>query len=341
MSDKKRLILHIGRAKSGTSTLQTFLTLHRNELLARGICYPKAGSDGAPAHHALAIACRDAPAQSAELAEMRAAFESEIAPFQTVILSSEAFQNVRQPANLGFFFRRSQSGLSRVLPKPLRAGHYRVDVICYIREFLEFASSSYAQKVHANDYADTLEGYCRTHFRRPLVSLIELWRRFADEAKFLCYDRKRLVNGDIVEDFFHQAGLSPPAPTSTQDANPSISGNLLAFKLLLNQHNGHDPALYGVLTELARLDPRYRGKIYIGNAQAAALRALDRGYNTQLSSLVGEIEYRSFEGGNGFDAGLWADDLARFLDHPALAFLKERPEICGASAETAAALVGR
>lgn len=342
MGPKKEIILHIGRAKSGTSALQTYLTHHRAELAARGICYPQAGCNGAAAHHDIALACRNAAPGSPELEAMRAALEVEIAPYDTVIVSSEAFQNVRKPENLRFFFRRPQrSFLGRILPS-YAVGAYRLSVLCYMREFLEFASSSYTQKVHANGYVDTLEGYCRTHFRRPLLDLVELWRDFADEAAFVYYDRSRLINQDIVEDFFQRAGLDAPAPTTSDyDANPSISGNLLAFKLLVNRHEGHDMALYNAISDLARLDARHRGKIFIGDTLAAQLRAHDGGYNAQLSRLVGPVEPRSFENGNPFDPAAWQSDLKRFLGHPAMTALRERPEIAQASAEDVAALMSQ
>ena len=325
MGKKKELILHIGRAKSGTSALQTYLTEQRERLAAAGICYPKSGCNGAAAHHAVALACRNATPSSTELQLMRDAFEAETDPFETIIVSSEAFQNVRSPQNLEFFFRRpARHVLNRVLSTG-RHSPYAIKVICYIREFLEFASSSYTQKVHANGYVDSLEGYCRTHFRRPLASLVELWRRFADESVFVYYDRKRLLNQDIVEDFFSHAGLTSPAPSSSHDANPSISGNLLAFKLLLNHDGCHSMELYNTFSELARLDPRYRGKIFLSDALARDLRASDGGYNAQLTELEGAIELHAFENGNRFDPAMWATDLERFLAHPELASLKDRP----------------
>ena len=230
--------------------------------------------------------------------------------------------------------------LSRVL-RSLGSGPYRLRVLCYIREFLEFASSSYAQEVHANGYVDTLEGYCHSHFRRPLSSLVQLWRDVADKAVFLHYDRSSLLNQDIVEDFFQRAGLTPPAPiSSSYDANPSISGNLLAFKLLVNQRGGHDIGLYNTFSDIARLDRRYRGKVFISDKLAQFLRAHDGGYNKQLLKLVGSFERRSFEDGNAFDPASWKSDLDRFVSHPGMASFKDRPEIAHASAEDVAELMG-
>jgi len=343
MGKKKELILHIGRAKSGTSTLQRYLTAQREHLAAQGICYPESGTGGRFAHHDLAHTCRSLIPFSPRLREMRTAFEAEIAPFDSIIVSSEAFQNLILTHNLYAFFGGSTAGPLKSLlywgAPALRERPYNIRVICYIREYMELACSSYTQRVHATGFVGTLEDYCRQHFRRPLSSLVQLWRRYADESFFLYYERKRLLDQDIVADFFAHAGLIPPAPSSSQDANPSISGNLLAFKLLVNRSGCHSMALYNAFSRLARLDARYRGKIFVSDALAGVLRAGDRGYNAQLSELVGEIENHSFEGGNRFDPALWKLDMERFLEHPKLAFLKDRPEICRTSASDIAKLL--
>lgn len=345
MVKKKELILHIGRAKSGTSTLQRYLTAQRDELAAKGVCYPRAGANKRFAHHELARACRSLNPYSSNLQELREHFEAEVAPFDTVIVSSEAFQNLIFTQNLSVFLRPPSTSVLSALrdwtASSSRNRPYDVHVICYMREYLELACSSYAQRVHATAYVDTLENYCRRHFRRPLASLVRLWRGYADRSHFLYYERSRLRDGDIVADFFHHAGLTRPGPASGHDANPSISGNLLAFKLLLNSRGCHTMEVYNALSQLAALDPRYRGKIFVGDELAASLRDGDRGYNAQLSGLVGRVERHSFEGGNKFDAAMWKLDMERFLEHPKLASLKNRPDIYSASADDIAALSGR
>lgn len=343
MEKKKELILHIGRAKTGTSTLQHYLTQQRERLAYQGICYPSTGCNGRVAQHAIARACHDFRPFNPSLRRLRTAFEDEAQPFDRIVVSSEAFQNLLTTQNLHFFVGGSRTGaltslLHWVLPSmPQRP--YRIKVVCYIREYLEQASSSYAQKVHETNFVGNLQTYWGRHFGRPLSSFVHLWHRFGDDALFRYYEKKRLLDHDIVADFFECAGLTLPAPTTSHDANPSLSGNLLAFKLLVNQHGCHSLALYNAFTRLARLDQRYRGRIFVSDALAANLRAEDRGYNAQLSGLVGEIEHHSFESGNPFDPAMWRLDMERFLEEPTLAFLKDRPEIYRASASDIAALL--
>jgi len=45
----KKLILHIGQPKTGTTSIQRFCLNHRNHLLQQGVLYPDAGRHG-PGH---------------------------------------------------------------------------------------------------------------------------------------------------------------------------------------------------------------------------------------------------------------------------------------------------
>lgn len=55
----KKLILHIGTEKTGTTSIQKFLNLNKDELLNEGIFYPMGtcGTDNYPNHRKLATAC--------------------------------------------------------------------------------------------------------------------------------------------------------------------------------------------------------------------------------------------------------------------------------------------
>lgn len=79
--------------------------------------------------------------------------------------------------------------------------------------------------------------------------------------------------------------------------------------------------------------------MFVSDAMAKTLRGRGENYNVQMAQLVGEVEERSFENGNRFDADLWNLDMERFLDHPNLLSLKDRPEIFRTSADDAKMLL--
>jgi hypothetical protein len=330
------LTLHIGLPKTGTSTLQHYLSANSEELKNQGICYPKTGRNYV-GHHQIAEACRQALPFGRELREIRSALDSEVAGFDRVILSSEAFQSLRGCAGVIILFglpsgrhwaTSPASSLFAMRPRHLRT-------ICYLREFLDFASSTYSQKVQSSSICMSFEEYCGVQFRRPLRYLTSYWSWFSDEIQFGLFERNRLRNQNIVDDFFGRIGAAMPSPETSRDANPSISGNLLTFKLLLNSYHLHSRKHYRTFSELAREDPAFRGRFRILDADAEALRQRSSRYNDEVRRLVGDIPYKSFEHEKPvYDPTAWTQDVERFLSHPALAHLKDHPEIARAAADT-------
>lgn len=342
MDKSKELILHIGRAKTGTSTLQHYLSCHRERLAEQSICYPKTGTNGRVAHHTLAKACGNLRPFNTVLRQLRRSLETEVAPHDRIIISSEAFQNLITTQNLHYLLSDPGAGAAASLrywlspfASPMT---YEIKVVCYIREYLEQACSSYAQAVHETGFVGSLGDYTAQHFRRPLSSFVRMWRRFSDSALFVYYSREELIERDIVADFLMRTKLPRLAPIEAHDANPSLSGNLLSFKLLLNHHGLHSMDHYNAFSQLAHLEDRYRGRIYISDEQASDLRSRDGSFNAQLSHLVGAIQTQSFADGNRFASEKWAADVERFLEHPTLSHLRQHAAIMHTTAKDMAEL---
>ncbi|MEG6509465.1 hypothetical protein V6C03_10835 [Methyloligella sp. 2.7D] len=305
----KELILHIGLAKTGTSTLQHYLTQNALRLADFGICYPKTGRRGV-AHHGLAEVCR--MPLTPHFPTLRKKLAAEMAPFDRAIISSEGFQSAR-----------CYPGVVLMFGFPTRKRPV-IRTVCYLREFLETACSSYAQKVQNSNLATGLDAFCERRFRGLVMQRLSFWRWFSDDARFVLFDRGELQGADIVEDFFWQAEAKMPGPVSQTDANPSISGNLLGFKLLLNARKLHNQDYYRAFLALAREDAAYRGRFRLSDEAAAGLRARFSSYNASVGKLAGDVTCRSFDGEKPvFDPATWDADLERFLSHPALAEMRE------------------
>ena len=100
----KKLILHIGRHKSGTTAIQRFLRKNGDFLTSNGFYYPQTGTRGA-AHHEISEPMQRrytrqnkqfSPDSNPLLAQLRD--EIAAADQQKIILSSEAFQNCDPPS---------------------------------------------------------------------------------------------------------------------------------------------------------------------------------------------------------------------------------------------------
>jgi hypothetical protein len=219
--------IHIGRHKTGTSSLQQFLVTNQAALLRRGIDYANEGRGGRIAHHDLAsIFARRLRARSRELSaeertEVAAVLEAErTAP--VVLLSSEAFQNAL-PELVAQYFPRG-----------------RTKLVCYLREQVEYAVSAYQQQVHATNHCLPIE----ESIKRLVVNydaFLAAWEMAfgADSLRVRCYDRQALKGGDIVVDFLDVLGIDDTEGLSfdDRDQNPSIGGALLEFKRVLNAFN--------------------------------------------------------------------------------------------------------
>jgi hypothetical protein len=248
--------LHIGLNKTGTSSLQDFFRMNEQALLAQaGICYPRAGRGDAPAHHALSKwlkspkgmeAGAQAPVVAALLEEIRAAPQ--------VVISSEDF-HTHGP--------RSIEHIARLLE-----GH-RVRIHLYLREHVAYLSSWYQQNVQATHLSCAFDTFC--YFtRKPLARTADQWARVfgQDQVDVALYGREQLQGADIVQDFAARIGLALNVGRFERkpfDSNPSVAGNLLFIKRLVNNFHGKQAAAGFVdeVTALSRLRPEFQGRMAI------------------------------------------------------------------------------
>ncbi len=193
----KRLILHIGHPKTGTTTLQKTLQASRPALLDAGIFHPDTG-----AHHNHKVLIPylthgASPAKQLESAQSEAIQNSskkwtgvvdDVRTFKpnTIILSSEGlFQCMEADA-----FRNLISHL-----KPLAS---EIVIAAYLREPASFALSRSQQNIkrHPNFTLPSKDYY---------RSVLEAYQASGlGSIKVRALDRSTLKNGDIVEDFFAQ-----------------------------------------------------------------------------------------------------------------------------------------
>ena len=147
------LILHIGRHKTGTSSIQHFLHDNREELKARGVIYPRPVG-AAAAHHGIALAL----AASRDMTKYQLFLKSLRPLEQTVVLSSEGFQRLLARQANQFF------------------APYRRDMraVTYLREQFSYAWSSYCQNVLANIYAGPFDTALR-EYRPKYLTFLKRW----------------------------------------------------------------------------------------------------------------------------------------------------------------------
>lgn len=224
----KRIILHIGRQKTGTTAIQRFLYANPLLLESHNLYYPQYGIRGF-GHHEIGgpISHVNPPrfrrSRSEVVDALRAGLLDEIKDRDSlVVISSESFQNCA-PRLVG----------------QLLAG-YQVEVVVYLREQVGFLASAYAQKVQSSDYSGSLEAFVQDNRSIDYLRFLDSWsKEFASRIHVKIYDRKELLHGDVVSDFC-ESFLHIPSdmvkPLRTKhDPNPTLTHDLLEFKLRVNQ----------------------------------------------------------------------------------------------------------
>lgn len=272
------IYLHIGLNKTGTSSLQDFFRMNAQALLNEGVCYPQAGRDAA-AHHPLSKWLKSPKGMAlGATAPMVAGLLDEIRDADKVVISSEDF-HTHGP--------KSIEQLARLF-----AGH-RVHVVLYVREHVAYLASWYQQNVQATHLSCAFDSFC--YFtRKPLARIADQWARVfgRDRVMVGLYDRASLIQGDVVQDFAARIGLAGDLrrfERKPYESNPSVTGNLLFIKRLVNNFHRKSVAAGFVdeVTALSKLKPEFQGAMQVDAEVVAYVAGMYKGDRQELHQRFG------------------------------------------------------
>jgi hypothetical protein len=230
------IYLHIGRPKTGTTSLQIFFYKNRRALMDRGILYPSTGLWGS-AHHSLAVSLlencpgdiRNIPKISRSLAIKDLLSEIENKHPQKVIISSEFFS----------LYTINNSDMERLRDFFLK---FSVTIIVYLRDQTKYLISSFSQQVRNAALTKSLsfdehKNEFLSRKSNDYLSWVDIWANFFERENVIVrpFEREQLAAGEVVADF-----LSLVAPETTngliepdQKANPSLSPHRIKLMNLL------------------------------------------------------------------------------------------------------------
>jgi hypothetical protein len=243
--DKPVFYIHIGIPKTATTTIQLFLTMHRDVLLQRGVLYPRsiANSDGhSELHRVLSVALE--PESIPSLAGLRkdtdpekviASLFEEISRTQSkiVILSAESLAFMRRPETL----RRALAP-------------YSARILVYLRRQDNFLASFYNQLIKSRLYTATFEEFLQQHakdsidvreYRRSLImcdyeAFLKRWANAFGHENILAgayedYDLPAGILHDVAaKTGIDIGGLRPP----DADPNPALTLSIVSLKRRVN-----------------------------------------------------------------------------------------------------------
>ncbi len=218
----RKIYLHIGHPKTGTTSIQTWFLANRLALRAAGILYPETGLfDSAhrllsPSFYARRFLPNRAPSVMADLLR-----EIISASCSTILISYEGF---------GLDHPRCLAPLKDL---------GEVTVLYYVRRQDTLAESMYAQHVRS---------FLHMEFRPPDLWLdrvfhceyLEVAERFSDffgvsRFRLRPFETAALKGGDVLEDILHLMHLTPPPGlTPPTSRNETLKRPYLAFKRSLN-----------------------------------------------------------------------------------------------------------
>lgn len=258
----RRVFLHIGRAKTGSTAIQRALAENRRLLRVYDYAFPGRGLD-----HSEILPDLKGPIATALLDEVRAC------PGDAII-STEGLQNI-DPT-------RAREWLAE----------FDVRVVVYLREQAAMLASGWAQVVHGHLETCSLEEYIGYAGIVDYCDFLQPWADVFGKQNLIVriYDRRLFPKGDVVADFLRVVGMPALEPfflDHLTDSNPTLSGDLLEAKRRINAAWTRSEAelrelIYAPLSMLATTNKDWRG-LKLDPDLAAAVRETHRACNARLA----------------------------------------------------------
>jgi hypothetical protein len=272
-----KVLLHIGQSKTGTSSIQSFLTRHRATLLKQGFAYPSPVVAGMEidlgSHNVVADALVGRmrhPKLTAEQYFSQFFAHANKHDCHTMILSAEHFfggePRIWASPSLADYrdgYRRKLETLKGLL------GDHEVEIIVFLRPQVDWISSVTAQNITHGPLEGRQFGqyddWEKFRTSRPLLTYSErltAWDTILKPAKFhvVPYVRKQLAEGNSVAEFLQRAGIVLPASADQRavEANITVPREDLEVKKALNQQprsRSEEAAIIRCLRDLSQDSP--------------------------------------------------------------------------------------
>ena len=224
---KKKLYLHIGMGKTGTTALQHFFWDNRDILAAKGICYPKLGIQSC-AHHLLSPHIpRFLEDQWEFLSVEKWAPTLVTAKEHRILLSSE-------------LMAWADEALARKFCAQVSAW-FDVHVVIYLRRQDNIIMASYNQQIKAGPQKRRIDLIYRKQLERfDYLKILTPWADSLEPGKLIVrpYEKEQFHKGDIRKDFmFHvlQQELDEEEFELAQgNSNPRLSLAAGEYKRMVN-----------------------------------------------------------------------------------------------------------
>jgi hypothetical protein len=225
----KKIFFHIGVHKTGTTALQMFLQNSYSDLKQRGILFPQSGRVNDSNHSHIAWEFSKKPGYDPQLGGIDAVLDE--------IFSSECPVSIISGEDFEFL---SIEQISEFHSKV--QGKADIKVIVYLRrqdEVIQSEYSEWAKRGLIDMNFNWLCKYFSIHPRFFYHNLLKNWSVHFEKTNIIAriYHKKKLLNGDIIDDFFSAIGLESKIiglDRSNEKVNESLRHKTLLSCILAN-----------------------------------------------------------------------------------------------------------
>ena len=282
---KKKLIIHIGTPKTGSSFLQEVCIENYDKLLESGVLYPgvedgkfvKEANFPINASHILRLFFDELDKESICNLVKEQLIQVFSFNVSTVLISDETFTafNVLNKGNLYIF---------ECLIETCNSLDIDLSFIAYYRQPSKYLPSHWAQLVKKHKETLSLVKFIEQNkipYWKNVISLHELYNK----TSVFSYDKEASVDGGLARSFFNAIDVNPEGFNLlvSESVNPSLSLNCLTALRLINAEFD-DVAIKDIEKILTNAQPKYK------LCKAALTKELelstDKLYSEELDSLI-------------------------------------------------------
>lgn len=218
----KKVLLHIGTGKTGTSTIQNSLYKNRKELRNRfSIDYAKVClklvdhfGETIAAHYPLvdAIKSRD----SRKLEKVTNYIDKSVC--ETVIFSCENLYHSLEESDVDWLSKALQN--------------YHVMILCYVRRQDLYIESAYRQQVKVGEFKMKFDDFLKRHVDRSYLTevhanyyaMLEKWRESFGASSLVVrpFDQRLFYHGTLLNDYSNVLGLKEATLETSSKNNTNL-----------------------------------------------------------------------------------------------------------------------
>lgn len=241
MKKSKRIVLHIGCEKTGTTSIQRTFANNRARLLDSGYCYSEVLGENN--HFGLPIFCLDDSRVTPLRASRRLNSATAIDGYRRKV-AAEFKREVRRYSGKVFIVSSEQlSSTVREKSELLRLRDWlaslfeEIVVVVYVRRQDSMFLSSYSTLLKSGSKHDLDVSKVDLHsYKYNFQKLLDFWGEVFNDMKVGFFDRKSLVNSCVVDDFCCRGDISVSGLEKVNDQNGSLSKKSAEFMKLVNQY---------------------------------------------------------------------------------------------------------